>query len=269
MFMTEQLNLISQLIIGKPMSEKPLGLLEHKYVNLEATLLRAKILRNFAQKSGLYIAQSEIEEQQPNLGFLFSPFILANLNKPVIYSTPMAQPVLNILNKYYAADKAPNFKINETLDSFSIYIDLESSHLAAEDFIYLSVFRALCRPDILQIFIITDLAVCSAVKQKLENFFNVKISLISRLKNEAILESSALNIRKLLFKNKDDYYVRLCSEFSDLNAEIISISEGFTMEQSKNLIEDMFYSEHIYEKLSVYGEFFQTRLKNTQHADAG
>ena len=71
MFMTEQLNLISQLIIGKPMSEKPLGLLEHKYVNLEATLLRAKILRNFAKKSGLYIVQSEIEEQQSNLGFLF------------------------------------------------------------------------------------------------------------------------------------------------------------------------------------------------------
>jgi len=114
MFMTEQLNLISQLIIDKPMSEKPLGLLEQKYVNLEATLLRAKILRNFAKKSGLYIVQSEIEEQQSNLGFLFSPFILANLNKPVIYSTPMAQPVLNILNKYYTADKAPNFKINET-----------------------------------------------------------------------------------------------------------------------------------------------------------
>ena len=79
------------------MSEKPLGLLEQKYVNLEATLLRAKILRNFAKKSGLYIVQSEIEEQQSNLGFLFSPFILANLNKPVIYSTPMSQPVLNIL----------------------------------------------------------------------------------------------------------------------------------------------------------------------------
>ncbi|MDN5649675.1 MAG: hypothetical protein L0G93_15255, partial [Acinetobacter sp.] len=26
--------------------------------------------------------------------------------------------------------------------------------------------------------------------------------------------------------------------------------------------EDMFYSEHIYEKLSVYAEYMQTRLQN-------
>lgn len=50
-------------------------------VNLEATLLRAKVLREFSIDKVQYIAQSAIQTEQASLGYLFAPFILANLNQ--------------------------------------------------------------------------------------------------------------------------------------------------------------------------------------------
>lgn len=39
----------------------------------------------------------------------------------------------------------------------------------------------------------------------------------------------------------------------------------FTASQMTHLIDDMFYSEHIFEKLSVYSEYMQTLLQS-QHS---
>ncbi|MNC73997.1 hypothetical protein D3C75_1252850 [compost metagenome] len=47
-----------------------------------------------------------------------------------------------------------------------------------------------------------------------------------------------------------------------MNAKILNLSGLYDLAQAQNLVEDMFYSEHIYEKLSVYAEYMQTRLQN-------
>ena len=124
MFVTEKLNILSELIETKGISEQLKNILQQQYVNLEATLLRAKVLREFSKLKVHYIIQSEIQAEQASLAFLFSPFILANLNKTVIYNTPATLPVLNILNTYYQAEKKQNVKIDEVLNTLNIYLDL-------------------------------------------------------------------------------------------------------------------------------------------------
>jgi hypothetical protein len=47
-----------------------------------------------------------------------------------------------------------------------------------------------------------------------------------------------------------------------LNAPLIAEIGQFSQAQAAHLIEDMFYSEHIFEKLSVYAEYMQTRIQN-------
>ena len=71
-----------------------------------------------------------------------------------------------------------------------------------------------------------------------------------------------LNMQKLLFKRKDDFHVNLCRQFAELNAEVLTLLRLYEIEQATNLVEDMFYSEHIFEKLSVYSEYMQTQLQN-------
>jgi len=71
-------------------------------------------------------------------------------------------------------------------------------------------------------------------------------------------------MRKLLFKNKDEAYVQLCAHFAQMNAALVGLCDTFTTSQMTHLIDDMFYSEHIFEKLSVYSEYIQTLLQSQQ-----
>ena len=71
MFITSQLNIIHKIIKNQSISTSVVDQLEQSYVNLEATLLRAKVLRDFSKTQIVYLIQSHIEPQQSSLAFLF------------------------------------------------------------------------------------------------------------------------------------------------------------------------------------------------------
>ncbi|SUU82835.1 Uncharacterised protein [Acinetobacter junii] len=98
--------------------------------------------------------------------------------------------------------------------------------------------------------------------QQLQDFLSVKISVIQTVCEESIVKDEILNTRKLLFKNKDDFHRNICTLFSSLNAKLIAQISQLSEVQAAHLIEDMFYSEHIFEKLSVYAEYMQTHIQN-------
>lgn len=265
MFITSQLNVLHKIIKNQPIPISILAQLEQTYVNFEATLLRAKVLRDFSKSETVYLIQSHIEPQQSSLAYLFSPFIFANLNKAAIYTTPATTPVLSILNKYYQAEKKVLFKVDEVLDSLKIYIDLELAELSEVEFIYLSLIKALCRSDISTVFLITNLDINLEHLKELEQFLKVKIYWINPKQSDDLKDINELEMRKLLFKTKDDTYVKLCAQFAQMNAELVGLCDTFTTPQMTHLIDDMFYSEHIFEKLSVYSEYMQTLLQS-QHS---
>ncbi|ARG17310.1 hypothetical protein B7L44_12345 [Acinetobacter nosocomialis] len=265
MFITSQLNIFYKIIKNQSISTSVVDQLEQSYVNLEATLLRAKVLRDFSKTQIVYLIQSHIEPQQSSLAYLFSPFIFANLNKAAIYTTPATPPVLTILNKYYQADKKVVFKIDEVLESLKIYLDLELIEMGEADFIYLKLIKALCRSDISTIFLITHLELDLDALKELEQFLKIKIYCVKDVKDEGLKGVDQLDMRKLLFKNKDEAYVQLCAHFAQMNAALVGLCDIFTASQMTHLIDDMFYSEHIFEKLSVYSEYMQTLLQS-QHS---
>jgi len=265
MFITSQLNIIHKIIKNQSISTSVVDQLEQSYVNLEATLLRAKVLRDFSKTQIVYLIQSHIEPQQSSLAYLFSPFIFANLNKAAIYTTLATPPVLTILNKYYQADKKVVFKVDEVLESLKIYLDLELIEMGEAEFIYLNLIKALCRSDISTIFLITHLELDLDALKELEQFLKIKIFWVKVVKHEGLKGLDQLDMRKLLFKNKDEAYVQLCAHFAQMNAALVGLCDTFTTSQMTHLIDDMFYSEHIFEKLSVYSEYMQTLLQS-QHS---
>ncbi|MGB9039714.1 MAG: hypothetical protein WCC23_14525 [Acinetobacter calcoaceticus] len=265
MFITSQLNILHKIIKNQAIPVPIMAQLEQAYVNLEATLLRAKVLRDFSKSQTVYLIQSHIHPQQSSLAYLFSPFVFANLNKPAIYTTPATKPVLAILNKYYQAEKKVLFKVDEVLESLKIYLDLELTELTEVGFIYLSLIKALCRSDISTIFLITNLDIDLEHLEELALFLKVKIYWINPQQNTGLNDLNDLDMRQLLFKNKDETYVKLCAQFAQLNAQLVGLCDTFTASQMTHLIDDMFYSEHIFEKLSVYSEYMQTLLQS-QHS---
>ena len=262
MFVTKSLNKIPEIIEQGILSEKLNKKLTQKFVNLEATLLRAKVLRELSKEKADYIVQSAIQNEQSSLAYLLAPFILGNLNQTTIYHSQATAPVLNLLSRYYQAEKKQHLKIDDVLEALNIYLDLHDTDLDDVDFFYYALLHALCRADISQIFLITHLKLDTQKFAEIEQFFKIKIHYIHTDPLDKMMDSTELNMRKLLFKNKDQQYIELCEKFSKLNAQLLSVSGRYGQTQAKQLVEDMFYAEHIYEKLSVYAEYMQTRLQH-------
>ncbi len=262
MFVTKELNAMTAVFEDSMPSSLIKEELQLEYVNLEATLLRAKVLRNFAKEKVTYIVQTQIYENDQNLAYLFAPFVLANLNQPVIYTTLNSSSILKILNQYYQAEKRVKLNVIDLLQSLKVYVDVVDQPKNQEDFLFRNLVKALCRSDISQIFLITSSAMNHQQLQQLQNFLSVKISVIQTVCEESIVKDEMLNTRKLLFKNKDDFHRNICTLFSSLNAKLIAQISQLSEVQAAHLIEDMFYSEHIFEKLSVYAEYMQTHIQN-------
>ncbi|CAG68853.1 MULTISPECIES: hypothetical protein [Acinetobacter] len=263
MFITEELNAVIQIFLDREPSKLMQNQALQTYVNLEATLLRAKVLRNLAQNKLIYIAQSLIKENEIDLGYLFAPFILANLNQPVIYSTPKSKPIINILGRYYDVNQQVNIKIQSILESLKLYLDLTESNDDI-DFLFKALIQALCQTDLDTLFLITDIRFDEKKLQLLQDFLDIKIYVISTSKHTALLKDHPLSLKKLLFKSKDDFHRNVCKSFSEMNANLVVSTDLFTHQQATHLVEDMFYSEHIFEKLSIYAEYIQTHIQNDQ-----
>lgn len=140
---------------------------------------------------------------------------------------------------------------------------MEFAELNEVEFIYLSLIKALCRSDLSTV-LITSLEVDVEHLKTLEQFLKVKIYWIKTTKDDDLKNLNGLEMRKLLFKNKDETYVKLCAKFAQMNAALVGLCDTFTAGQMTHLIDDMFYSEHIFEKLSVYSEYIQTLLQSQQ-----
>lgn len=262
MFVTESLNKIPEIVEQGAFSAKLKKKLAQKFVNLEATLLRAKVLRELSKAKANYIVQSAIQHEQSGLAYLFAPFILGNLNQTTIYHSQATAPVLNLLSRYYQAEKKPHLKIDDVLQALNIYLDLHDNDLDDIEFFYYALLNALCRADVTQIFLITHLNVDMQKIAAIAQFFKIKIYCIQTNPLDKMMDSAELNMRKLLFKHKDQSYIELCEKLSKLNAQLLSVNGSYNQEQATQLVEDMFYAEHVYEKLSVYAEYMQTCLQN-------
>lgn len=132
------------------------------------------------------------------------------------------------------------------------------------DFLFKALIQALCQTDLDTLFLITDIRFDEKKLQLLQDFLDIKIYVISTSKHTALLKDHPLSLKKLLFKSKDDFHRNVCKSFSEMNANLVVSTDLFTHQQATHLVEDMFYSEHIFEKLSIYAEYIQTHIQNDQ-----
>jgi hypothetical protein len=266
MFITTQLNMLTQFLSDHECSVDVMNQLNQRFVNFEATLLRAKVLREFSEKKQIMIIQSDITSTQSDIAFLFSPFILANLNQTVVYTTPLTDFLQSVFKPYYQIEKTINLteKDQTVLESLNLRLDFYDSGLLKRDFICFQLFKALTQSETNCIFLITDHPIDINGLYEIECFFRIRIFLIrpqDRLQQRTF-QTDHLNMQQLLFKYKDAIHITLCREFSEINAKILNLLGLYDISRAQNLVEDMFYSEHIYEKMSVYAEYMQTKLQN-------
>lgn len=262
MFEISQLNLIHQLLSGYEISPQIEGLIKQKYLNVEATLLRAKMLRQIEEAGHIAILQDPLTAHVEDLAYLFSPFILANLNQKVVYYTVKNEQSLSILSRYYQANQSNiSFNFDELLDSLGLSIQLNEDEMSPKNSFYLNLINALCNSKISRIICITRLDINLELINLIAHFLHVQIEIIALENPAEHLDINKINMLQLLFKNKNDEYIQLCTKLSKINGKLLKILDLYSLDQAQLLVDDMFYSEHIFEKLSVYGEYMQTKIQ--------
>ncbi|OTG79670.1 hypothetical protein B9T33_11050 [Acinetobacter sp. ANC 5054] len=263
MFETTELKALNHLLVDHEITDNVLSHLYQKHPNLDAVLLRSKTLRQIEQVGYISICQENMLSKAENAAFLFAPFILANLNQKVIYTTPKISENNAILNHYFQTDyELSQHKIDDVLSSLNLYIELENNEFSDVEYFYSSLINSLCNSKVSKIICITSLKVDEILLKKLEITFNVEILLVQQDLIKIDFDLSKINLLKLLFKNKDEQYIELCHKYSLINAKLLELLNLFSLKQAAILVEDMFYSEHIFEKLSVYGEYIQTNIQH-------
>ena len=262
MFEISQLNLIHQLLAGYEISPQVKRLLKQKYLNVEATVLRAKKLREIEKAGQIVILQDPITEHIEDLAYLFSPFILSNLNQKVIYHTVKNEQSLSILSRYYQANQSNlSFNFDELLDSLGLSLQLNDEEMTQEDSFYLNLINSLCNSKVSRIICITRLDINLELINLIAHFLHVQIQIITLENQTEYIDINKINMLQLLFKNKNDEYIQLCTKLSKINGKLLKILDLYSLDQAQLLVDDMFYSEHIFEKLSVYGEYMQTKIQ--------
>lgn len=262
-FFTPQLNDIAKLFQLPEISKSVEIKINLEFQDIEANLLRQKILRTKQTSQVHYIIQSPIHEHDPNLAYLFSPLILSILGYHCIYSTINTPTVQQIMNRFGNIQYKLN--IQQVMRNSRLYYDFYQNYYTTLDFLQHGLIKALSQPNLKYIYLICNAStIDTEVLQRLENFLNIKIILIKKdtFHDENIPLVEYIKLKQLFFKNKTDDYDDLCTQFSHKIANILQYCDHLDIKYQEQLINDLFYSEQIYECFSVYSEYIQTVIQN-------
>lgn len=234
---------------------KCLGIASTQQLNsiLEKNLQR----HSLHNKTHHYIIQSTTSEN--SLSYLFTPFIYAVLNKNAIYIAPEKNIIKHVYSQYFRL-KSLALKQEQSLNDMNLALNLISRPFNANELELYGLIKALTDPLLKDITLISEKSLSFDIKDQIIQIFNIKIHNILLRKHQTSLEN--IDFKKLFWKQKTSHLAQVCQQISLENAPLISSSLNLNLADAERLIDDLMYSEHLFEKISVFGEFTETIFKN-------
>ncbi len=226
---------------------------------MEQSLGYAIYQRQNFPESCEYVHIAQIENKQENIAYLFSPFILAVLQ----YKTSCYLPVSSELwlGHYLNIDNLHFIKQEKSLDEMGIFIQIAPQQLNSVQTKLYSLLRAFLDPKLRQLIFID-----------LQNYDDKNLKMLEQSLHAKIIylpfSSSKLQITRsslagLLGKKKTQSAAEICELIAETNVELLStLNNSLSINNNLKLIQDLLYSEHILEKISVYEEFIDTIFKH-------
>lgn len=223
----------------------------------DVILQQSLAVRSAQQSSHDYIIQSSTLEN--SLSYLFTPFIHAVLNQNTIYIAPRQNIVEQVYAHYFRLD-ALELENQQSITEMNLCLDLVPTEFNAAEFRIYALAKALLDPACQHMTMIGQSGLNPATKQQLESLFQVRI-------DEILLDHKQFNLpeidfKKLFWKRKTPELAQVCQSIAQENAPLVSRQFHMKLHDAAHLIDDLMYSEHLFEKLSVFGEFTETIFKN-------
>ncbi|MCU4322269.1 hypothetical protein KTH34_01695 [Acinetobacter schindleri] len=191
------------------------------------------------------------------LSYVFSPLILSVLKHKTIFIAPANTELQQILGEYFRVEA---LKLNHTqaLQEMDICFDLVTDGCSMPDLQRYAVFKALLDP-ICKSLIVIGNELDAGLKILLESS---GIQVIQQKLMQQNFDLTEIEFKKLLWKRKTDSVAVTCEEITSANIELVTQLSGIQHADAERLIDDLMYSEHLFEKVSVFGEFTETIYKH-------
>ncbi|TCM66428.1 hypothetical protein EC844_11328 [Acinetobacter calcoaceticus] len=204
-----------------------------------------------------YIVQKQITEN--SLSYIFSPFINAVLNYKTIYIAAKVALVEQVYPYYLQLD-ALELQRQQSIDEMHLGFDLLPADFHADEVEVYALCKALLDPKTQCIYMFAEQGLALEIQQQLQDWAQIEIRHITPQLIEH--DYSDINFKQLFWKVKSDESAALCKKIAYANAQWLSQQIQVDLPKAEHLIDDLLYSEHIFEKLSVFGEFTETILKH-------
>lgn len=215
-----------------------------------------EINQNIKQRRSVGIQLiSQYDLQSSTFGYLFSPFIASLLNYKACYVTTESMFTQQQLSHHFDVEA---LKISEKslLTEMNLSFDFVESTQTALYFEIYSLIKALLNPNISHFFLIDGLY--PEIK-KLADQYQLPVYAIKSI--HAALDAD-IQYKSLFWKKKNESNSRVCQNITRINTALFIHLNHFKNADLERLIDDFMYGEHLFEKISVVGEFSETILKN-------
>lgn len=213
-----------------------------------------------AQKSRAehyYIVQSTITEN--SLSHLFSPFIGAVLNLKTVYIASKQGIIEQVYPHYFQLD-ALELQKQQSIDEMYLGFDLLPENFKSVDIQCYGLCKALLDSECCQIYMLGSTELSQSIIERIQALTDIKIINIALCETDQNLNN--INFKQLFWKTKTTASSSVCRNIAFANAPLLSQQLKVALDKAEHLIDDLLYSEHIFEKLSVFGEYTETILKH-------
>lgn len=221
---------------------------------LQQALTQAQLARQSHRQAVLYFLQQQADSEQ--LSYFFSPLILSALKQKVVYSCRHSAVLDHSLAQYFrlaALDLAHKQTLQDLDICFDLYPETHSMQRLNEEVLLKALLDAESSAVVLLGAVLDeDLVECL-------KHYHLPIHIVDLLPQAFDLKE--IDFKKLFWKRKTEHTAEICQMMSTANAPLLSQLLNLKANDAYRLIDDLMYGEHLFEKVSVLGEFSETIFK--------
>lgn len=227
------------------------------YDDIETLLQDIVNVRASAQNTSSY-AIIQAKPRAENFALVFSPLILSLIGHPSIYYAPRASVATEVLAQYFNLD-ALAVSHQQAFTDMQLCFDIKDAAISVEYFELLSSIKALLNPAIAQIIVLDS--TLTGLDTWLSEL-GCQTNFVASTHSKYDYGSAEINYKTLFWKRKTAENAAICEDMTHINSQMLNHLNLMQLNDLNRLIDDFMYSEHIFEKISVFGEFTETIYKD-------
>ena len=224
----------------------------HDFESLYQEIVRVRVKAQQATGYAIIQAQPQVE----NFALVFSPIILSLMGHTAIFYAPAASSATQVLQQYFNLDALAQAH-DQALQDMQLCFDVQQKIENQAYFELLASVKALLNPHVSHVILIDPISIELSAWM---STFGCQSYHIQSL--QSVGKFTDIDYKTLFWKRKSPENIKCCQHITHSISQLLNHLNLMKAHDLERLIDDFMYSEHLFEKISVFGEFTETIYKD-------